>query len=188
MNNGHGIVSMIMVTTGITHQLWLPEQDKEWRWNHQHDHSHQHAWMHNSPPTIARVGWRVDMKWSLWPTCQNAQLTSYDFQNRMNNRHGIISMIAVTNILECITHPLWLPEQDKEWIWNHHHVHSYQHARNAQLTFYSCQRINNNETSTNMIPKLVLPWNVETRMKACEIVSSPYPLWADIQACVPSVH
>ena len=134
MKNGHGIISMITVTNMpecTTHPLWLPEQDEEWTWNHQHDHSHQHARMHHSPPMIARAEWRMDMESSAWSqsqTCQNAPLTHYDCQSRMKNGHGIISMITVTNIPECTTYPLWLPEQDEEWSWNHQHDHSHQHA------------------------------------------------------------
>ena len=120
IKNGHGMISMITVTNMpecTTHLLWLPEQDKEWTWDDQHDHSHQHARMHNSPPMIARAGHWMDIGWSAWSqssTCQNAQLTDYDCQSRTKNGHGMISMITVTNMPECTTHPLWLPEQDKE--------------------------------------------------------------------------
>ena len=153
-----------------THLLWFPEQDEEWTWDDQHDYSHQHARMHNSPTMIARAGQWMDMRWSAWsqsPTCQNAQLTHYDCQSRTKNGHGMISMITVTTMPECTTHPLWLPEQDKEWTWDDQHDHTHQHARmhnsppmiaragqwmdmrlswwsvtnmlNAQLTFYHCK-------------------------------------------------
>ena len=150
---------MIIVTKipeCTTHSLWCPEKDKEWIWDDQHDHGHQHARMHNSLPMISRAGQRMDMGWSAWswsstcqnaqlthydfqsriknghewsawlqsPTCQNAQLTSYDFQSRTKNWHGMISMITVTNMPECTTHCLWFPEQDKEWTWNNQHDHS----------------------------------------------------------------
>ena len=88
--------------------------------------------MHNLPPVIGRAGWRMDMESSAWsqsPTCQNAKLTIYDWQSRMKNGHRIITMITVTNMLECTTHPLWLAEQDEEWTWNHQHGHGHQHAR-----------------------------------------------------------
>jgi hypothetical protein len=78
--NAHGIISMITVTNWpecTTDLLRLPEQDKEWTWNYQHEHSYQHARMHNSPSVIAKAGQRI-----------------------------IISMITVTSIPECTTHPL----------------------------------------------------------------------------------
>ena len=65
----------------------------------------------------------------MWPTCKHAQLTSYDCQSRIKNWHSMISMITVTNMAECTTHFLWLPEQDKEWIWDDQHDHSHQHVR-----------------------------------------------------------
>ena len=67
--------------------------------------------------------------WSQSPTCQNAQLTACDCQSRTKNGHGMISMVTVTNIPECTTYPLWLPEQDKEWTWDDQHDHTHQHAR-----------------------------------------------------------
>ena len=131
-----------------THHLWFPKQDKEWTWNNQHNDIHQYARMHNSPPIIPRVGWKmniessvpsqlpacqnaqlthygyqsrlkngVDMEalaWSWSPRCQHPQLTRYDCQGRINNGHAIISMNTVTNMPECTTHTLWLPEQSKE--------------------------------------------------------------------------
>ena len=184
---------MIIVTKipeCTTHSLWCPEKDKEWIWHDQHDHGHQHARMHNSLPMISRAGQRMDMEWSPWlqsPTCQNAQLTSYDFQSitknghgmisritvtnarmhnlptvmtratqnmhitlsawswsstcqnaqltfydfqsRTNNEYGMISIIIVTKIPKCTTHCLWFPEKDKEWTWDDQHDHSDQHAR-----------------------------------------------------------
>ena len=98
---------------------------------HQHDQSHQCARMHNSPPMIARVGSRMDMGSSEWwepLTCQNAQLTNYDCQSRIKNGQGIISMISSNNIPDCSTHQLWLPKQDEEWMWDHQHDQSHQHA------------------------------------------------------------
>ena len=50
---------------------------------------------------IAKVGWRMVMESSAW---------------------------SVTNMPECRTHQLWLPEQNEEWSWNHQHDHSHQHA------------------------------------------------------------
>ena len=114
-----------------THCLWFPEQDKELTLDDQHDHGHQHARMHNSLPMISRAGQRIDMEWSAWlqsPTCQNAQLTAYDFQSRTKNGHGIISMITVTKIPACTTHWLWFPEQVREWTWDDQHDHSQWHA------------------------------------------------------------
>ena len=145
MKNGHGIISMI---------------------------SHQHARMQNSPTMIARAEWRMVMESSAWsqpPTCLDAPLTSYEScQSRMKNGHGIISMITVTNMPECTTHILWLPEQNEKWTWNNQHDHSNRNSsmhnslamisragqgmdmgwsawsqsmtcHNAQLTSYDCQ-------------------------------------------------
>ena len=71
MKNGHGIISMATVTSMpecTTHPLRLPKQDEEWTWNHQHDQS---------------------------PTCQNAQLTSYDCQ-KINHKDTSINMTLKT--------------------------------------------------------------------------------------------
>ena len=120
MRSENGIISM---NTGSnmpdcpTHQLWLPG-------NHQHDKSHQHARMHNSPSMIARAGSRMDMGSSASskpPICLNAQLTSYDCQSTIKNRHCITNMIRATNMPECSTHQLVLPKQDQEWTWYHQH-------------------------------------------------------------------
>ena len=135
IKNGHGIMSMITATNmpgSTTHLLWSPKQDPEQTWDHQHEYRHQHARKHNSPPMITKAGSRIDMRSSAWsqpPTCQDAQLTGYDCQSRIQNRHEIISMITATNMPGCTTHRLWLPEQDQEWTWDHQHDHSHQHAR-----------------------------------------------------------
>ena len=74
----------------------------------------------------------MDMESSAWsqsPTCQTAQLTLYDWQSRVKDGHGIISMVTVANMPDCTTHYLQLAEQDEEWTWNHQHGHSHQHAR-----------------------------------------------------------
>ena len=126
---------------------------------------------------IPRAGQRINMKWSAWlqsQTCQNAHLTAYDFQSKSENGHGMINMIAVTNMPACITHQLWLPKEVKEWIWYDQHDPSNQYARihnsptvmaritpnmniswsawswsstchNAQLTHYNCQSRTKNE-------------------------------------------
>ena len=86
------------------------------------------------------------------------------------NAHGIISMTTATNTAECTTHPLWLPEQDKEWTWDDQHdqqarMHHSQTmiakdgqrmdmgwsawsqspiCQNAQLTHYDCQSMTKN--------------------------------------------
>ena len=117
--NGHGIISMISVTNireCTTHQLWLPEQGKEWTWDDQHDHSHQYSRMHSSPPMVAKAGPRMDVGWSAWsqPTWQDLQLTSYDCQSQTKNGHVIISMTIITSMPECTPHLLWFPEQDNE--------------------------------------------------------------------------
>ena len=117
IKNGHGIINMIIVNMleCTTYPLWFPEQDEEWTWNHQHDHSHQHVRMHNSPTMIARARCGMYMKslaWTQSPTCQNAQPTLYDSKSRTKNGHGMISMI--TNVPECTTNPLWLPDQDEK--------------------------------------------------------------------------
>ena len=73
----------------------------------------------------------MDMKsstWSLLPTYYSAQLTHYDYWSGMKNRFGIVSMINVTIITQCTTYPLWFPEQNKEWRWNHQHDHCHQYA------------------------------------------------------------
>lgn len=77
------------------------EQKEEWTWNYQHDYSHQ---------------------------CVRMQLTRYNCKSRINE-YGIINMITVTNMPECITYPLWLSEQGEGWAWCHQHDHTYQHAR-----------------------------------------------------------
>lgn len=61
-----------------THPLWFSEKNEEWKWACQHHHGYQCTRMHNSPPMIARGGWRMDM-WS----------------------------ITITNMSEYITHQLW---------------------------------------------------------------------------------
>lgn len=122
--------------------------------NHQHNHIHQHPRVHNSPTTIAKARWRMEMESSAWSQSsgyQNAQLTPYDCQSRhgiismtshqyaqIHSSHaiisrarwraeidGIMSMITVTNMPECATHNLWLPEQGTRWIWNHQHDYSH---------------------------------------------------------------
>ena len=134
MKHGHGIISMITVTNMpecTTHPLWLPEQDGEWTWNCQHDQQS--------------------------PTCQNAQLTHYDFQSRIKNGHGIISMITVINMPECTTHQLWLPEQDEEWTWNDQCDESLT-CQSAQLTDYDCQsRMKNGHGIISMITITTMP-------------------------------
>lgn len=79
--------------------------------------------MHNSLSMVATVGWKMDIgpsAWSLLPTYHHAQLTFYYFQG-MKNRHRIISIITVTNILQCTTYLLRLQEQDEEWVSNNEH-------------------------------------------------------------------
>ena len=166
------------------------QRDEEWPWNHHHNHSHQHAKMynspamydyqsrmknghgiismitvtnmhkmHNSPPIITRAGWRVAMESSEWsqpPTCQNVQLTSYNWQSRMKNGHGIISMITVIKLPKCTTHPLWLAGgwrmAMESSAWSQSPT-----CQNAQLTSYNWQRRMKNRhgiismiTATNM--------------------------------------
>ena len=193
MQNGHETMSTIPITNmpeWTTHLLWVPEQDAEWTWDHKHHSSHQHAWMHNSPPMSARAGCRMDIKpWAPFqsPTCQNAQLTNYECQSRMQSGHETMSTIPVTNMPKCTTHPLWVPEQDAEWTWDHEHHSSYQHARmynsptisaragcrvdmkswapfqsptcqNAQLTDYECQsRMQNGHETMSAIPVTNMP-------------------------------
>ena len=186
--NWHETISTIPVANMpecTTHQLWLPKQDEEWTLNHEHHFSHHHARMHNSPSMSARGGCRMDMK--LWapfqsPTCQNAQLTNYEYQRRMQNGHETMSTIPVTNMPECTTHWLWVPQMDAEWTLNHEQHSSCQHARmhnsptmsaregcridmkpwapfqssthhNAQLTDYECQsRMQNQHKTMSTIP------------------------------------
>ena len=121
---GHGMITVTNMPEWTTHQLWLPEQEKEWTWDDQHHQS---------------------------PTCQNVQLTFYDCQSRTKNGHGMISMIILTNMPECTTDPLWLPEQNKEWAWNDQHDQSLT-CQNAQLTCYHCQsRTHNRHGIMSMI-------------------------------------
>ena len=191
--NEHGIISMIRANhmpDCPTHQLWFPEQNEERTWGHQNHQSQQHASMHNSPTMIARAGSRMDMESSAWSdptTCMNAQLTLYDCQSRMKNRHRIISMIRATNMPECATHLLWLREQDPKWIWDHPYDEGHHHARmhnlpsmitragsrmdmgssgssepptcqNAQLTSYDCQsRIKNGYGIIRMMGATKMP-------------------------------
>ena len=85
---------------------------------------------------ISRAGWGMDMESSTWlqsPISQSAQLTSYDFKSRTEMDMGIISMITVSNIPECTTYCLWLPEQDEKLTWNNQHDYSQQHARMHNL-------------------------------------------------------
>ena len=90
------------------------------------------ARMHNLPTVMTRATQNMHITLSAWSwssTCQNAQLTFYDFQSRTNNGYGMISIIIVTKIPKCTTHCLWFPEKDKEWTWDDQHDHSDQHAR-----------------------------------------------------------
>ena len=92
---------------------------------------HLKAWL-DSQAMISKWWWRKNMEWSTWSqllTCQNAQLTPCHWQSRMDNGHGTMSMLIVTNMPECTTHLLWLVKQDEEWTWDHQHGHSHQHAR-----------------------------------------------------------
>ena len=115
MQNGHETMStmpVINMPECTTHQLWVSEQDAEWTWNHKHHSSHQHARMHNSQTMGARAGCRIDIKSSTpfqSPKCQNTQLTNYECQGRMQNRHKTINTIPVTNMPEYTTHQLWVP-------------------------------------------------------------------------------
>ena len=112
-----------------THLLWLIGKEKEWTWDDQHNYSPimqnaqltcydcqgmmkngyriinmtslQHTAMHNSQTMIARVGWRMSMRWSAWP---------------------------FSNILQCTTYTLWFPGQDEEWAWNNQHDHFLQYT------------------------------------------------------------
>ena len=80
----------------ITHTLRVPEKDAEW--NHEHHSSHQHAKMHNSLPVSARAGCRMDVKpWAPFqsPTCQNAQLTNYECQRRMQDGHETMRTLSL---------------------------------------------------------------------------------------------
>lgn len=104
MKNGHGIISVIIVSSMpecTTHILWFPEQHKEWKWDHQHDWHHQYVSMHT---------------YWLW------------LESSMRNGHWIISMITITSMPEYTTHLLWLPEQNEECPCYHQHDCHYQHA------------------------------------------------------------
>ena len=135
MQNQHETMSTIPVTNMpecTAHLLWVPEKDAEWTWNDEHHSSHHHARMHNSPTMSATEGCRMDMKpWAPFqsPTCQSAQLTGYECKRRMQNGHGTMSTIPVTNMPKCTTHWLWVPEKDAEWTWNHEQHSNHQHPR-----------------------------------------------------------
>ena len=171
MQKWHEIISTISVThmqKYMTYPLRVPEQDAKQTYNHEHHSSHQHAKVHNSPPMSTRAGGKLSMKPFLLPTCWNVQLTLYECQSRKNHEHETMSSIPLTNMPECTTHPLWVPEQDEPWAWNHEHHVSHQKTRmysspaisaqagcrmcmkpwaqfqsstckNAQLTNYKCQ-------------------------------------------------
>ena len=158
-----------------THQLWVSEQDAEWTWNHKHHSSHQHARMHNSQTMGARAGCRIDIKSSTpfqSPKCQNTQLTNYECQGRMQNRHKTINTIPVTNMPEYTTHqPMsaragcrmdmksWAPFQPPT-------------CQNAQLSLYEYQRRMKNRHETMSTLSLWLhisPWHVKINMKACSV-------------------
>ena len=198
---GHETMSTIPITNMpecMTYLLWVPWQDAKWAWNHKHHSNYQHARMHNSLTISSRAGHRMDMKpWApLWSIiCQNAQLTSYKCQGRMQNGHETMSTIPVINMPECMTHLLWVSWQDAEWAWNHEHHSHHQHARmhnsltmsararqrmdmkpwapfqspickNAQLTSYECQgRMQNGHETMSTI------WNQSPTCQNAQLTS-----------------
>ena len=138
MENGHEMIRMTILQYITMHNSHSMISRVGWRvWDNQHGHfpqytamhnSHsmiartgqrmdminitilQHTTMHNSLPMISRAGWRMGMRWSAWP---------------------------FSNILQCTTHQLWLPEKNKEWTWDDHHDYS-PVMQNAQPTHYDC--------------------------------------------------
>ena len=114
----------------IIHNLpaMIGRMEWRWRWNHQLDCHHQMS-QHNLPAMVGRAGWGhriVSMIKS--SRCHNIQLTSYNFQSKIENGQGIMSMITVTKMPHYTTHQLWLGEQDEEWTWNHENDCSHQDA------------------------------------------------------------
>ena len=59
------------------------------------------------------------------PICQNAQLTNYNCQTRIRNRHGIMCIITDINMPNTQLTSYGVVE----WMWNHQHDHSQQYAR-----------------------------------------------------------
>ena len=140
-----------------THLLWLIGKEKEWTWDDQHNYSPimqnaqltcydcqgmmkngyriinmtslQHTAMHNSHSMISRTGQRMDMinTTILQHTTMHNSLPMIA-RAGWRNGHGIINMTILSNILQCTTHPLWLPEEDEEWAWDNQHDLSLQYT------------------------------------------------------------
>ena len=144
MHNEHKTISTIPITNipgSTTYQLWVPEQDIEWAWNHEHHFSHQHARLNNSPSMSSRTGCEStwNYKYNSIEQYVKMQDSPTECQSRVQNGHEYMSIISVTDMPECTTHPLCASEQNTEWTWNHKHYSSHQHARMNNLPSMSAK-------------------------------------------------